>query len=118
MASALSTSLSCSMMRSVASAAAQATGWAGVGVRMHVLLRAAGGEGVRQMGPRDAGRQRDIARGDALGHRHEIGYHAVVLAREPAPGAPEAGDDLVRDHRARPARRRSRAPHAASRWAA
>ena len=41
---------------------------------------------------------REIGRGDALGHRHQVGLHAPVARSAPVSGASEAADHLVRDH--------------------
>ena len=62
---------------------------------------------------------RHVARGQALGERHQVGFHAFGLAGEHRPGAAEAGDDLVDDeqdvelagrvlHRLQPAPRAAR----------
>ena len=59
-------------------------------------LAARGGPGVHHLGAAQAGRDRH-ARGEALGDAQEIGNDAFVLAGEPAPGATEAGVDLVSD---------------------
>jgi hypothetical protein len=70
----------------------------GVRVGVDVFLDGVLGEGVGEPPAGDAGRERHVARGDALGHREQVGDHAVVLAGEPPPGPAEAGDDLVGDH--------------------
>src|SRR6266545_5597338 len=41
--------------------------------------------------------ERPVAGGGALGERKDVGPHAPVVAGEPAPGAAEAGHDLVGD---------------------
>ena len=66
----------------------------------------AGGEPARELvllQPRtqllahDHGSEGHGAAADALGQGHDVGHHVPVLAGEPAPGAPEAGEDLVED---------------------
>ena len=42
--------------------------------------------------------ERQVRAGQALGHRHQVRRHVPVVDREPAPGPPEAGHDLVGDH--------------------
>ena len=41
--------------------------------------------------------EREVAGGDRLRRRHDVALDAPVFQREPAPGAAEAGDDLVAD---------------------
>jgi hypothetical protein len=86
-----------------------------------VADRRAGGRGVgdgRVDLFREHGRaHRHVARGQALGQRHQVGLHAFGIAGEHRPSAAEAGDDLVDDeqdaelarriaHRHQPAGRR------------
>ena len=42
---------------------------------------------------------RDVARGEPLGHGHQVGDDPVVLAGEERPGAAEGGDHLVGDEK-------------------
>ena len=42
--------------------------------------------------------ERQVRRGQALGHRHQIRDGVPVVDREPAPGSAEAGHHLVGDH--------------------
>src|SRR3546814_4493755 len=41
------------------------------------------------------GRERQVARGQPLGQRHEVRLDGEAVAAEPLPGAPEAADHLV-----------------------
>ena len=70
----------------------------GVGVGVDIFLPGVRCEGIGEMAARDGRGQRDIARGDALGHGHEVGHHVLVLHGEPPSRAPEARDHLVGDH--------------------
>ena len=45
----------------------------------------------------DCRAHREVAGGHRLGHRHDVGFDAEVLAREPGAGTSEAGDHLVDD---------------------
>ena len=58
--------------------------------------------------------QRHVAAGDALGDAHQVRRDVLVLAGEHAPGAAEAGRDLVAGSAARRGGRRARAPRAGS----
>ncbi len=42
--------------------------------------------------------EREVAGGEPLGHRQQVGHDAPVIDGEPAAGPPEAGHDLVGDH--------------------
>ena len=60
---------------------------------IHLLVEALGDV----MAHRD-GTQRQVARGQPLGHRHEVRHGVPVVDREPVARPPEAGHDLVGDH--------------------
>src|SRR5204863_359934 len=69
----------------------------GVAVVQRAVLLGAGQEGVEDGAGGQRGRQRQVAAGQALGHAHEVGLDALVLAGEQAARPAEAGGHLVDD---------------------
>ena len=71
---------------------------AAVGRGVHVALVHRRGEDrvVHALGQDDPA-QRQIAAGDALGERDDVGLDVPMAQREPPPGAAKPGDDLVGD---------------------
>ena len=55
-------------------------------------------EGISDLCARDRGGQRQVTRRDAFRDRHQVGHDVFMLHAEPLAGAPEAGDDFVRNH--------------------
>ena len=110
-----STSFSSSITASEASAAAQP---GGCPRKVCVCSASPRDErpGLHHLEPTEAGRDRH-AGGEALARAQQIRDHALVLAGEPAPGATEAGVDLVRDQQPAFAHRRARAARPGSRAA-
>ena len=93
-----STSPSLSMISTLRRPTAQQTGWPAIGRGVHVAAveRRVQDRVVHPL-RKNVAAQWQIAAGHALGERHDVGLDAPMAEREPAPGAAEAGDDLVGD---------------------